>query len=397
MAGMPGMQGSDLAATVAAHTTDGTSVEPASTPQTMIMATRGGWQLMAHGAAWLVGQQQSGPRGADKVFATNWLMPMAQRDWGPGRLTLRGMLSLEPATITQRRYPELFQTGETAFGRPIEDGQHPHDFVMELAAAYDLRLGASLLTFYAAPVGAPALGPTAYPHRASASEDPLAPLGHHLEDSTHISDEVLTAGLTRGILRVEASAFHGREPDELRWNIDSGRLDSWSSRLTVAPSPDWSGQYSIGRLHQPEALVPSEDQLRMTASVMYNRPQAGGDWATTLLWGRTLSLPEHEVGNAYLAESTWRFEEKNRVWARVENVDRTNELLVSPPLPARFADHFLARIQAYSLGYDRELPPTAAVTWALGTQLTLYGAPAFLAPLYGAHPTGVIVFLKAWL
>src|SRR5207302_5783252 len=162
-------------------------------------------------------------------------MPMLQHDVGnKGRLTLRAMFSLEPATMTGRYYPELFQQGETAFGRPINDGQHPHDLFMEIAAIYDLKLREdTLLTFYGAPMGDPAIGPTAYPHRASASEDPIAALGHHLQYSTHIADDVITAGLTYKLARLEASGFHGREPDEFRWDIDSGKIDSWSTRVTV--------------------------------------------------------------------------------------------------------------------------------------------------------------------
>src|SRR5437899_6036339 len=144
-------------------------------------------------------------------------MGMAQREIGRGIFTMRAMLSFEPATVTQRRYPELFQQGETAFGKPIVDGQHPHDFIMELAAIYDWKLRKdTLLSFYFAPMGDPAMGPTAYPHRTSASEDPIAPLGHHLQDSTHIADDVVTAGLTYKSARFETSGFHGREPDEFR-------------------------------------------------------------------------------------------------------------------------------------------------------------------------------------
>jgi hypothetical protein len=107
-------------------------------------------------------------------------MGMAQHHAGPGTFTARMMLSLEPATVTGRQYPLLFQQGETAFGLPIVDGQHPHDFFMELAILYDLKLGEkSLLSFYFAPMGDPAIGPTAYPHRASAIEDPVGTLGHH--------------------------------------------------------------------------------------------------------------------------------------------------------------------------------------------------------------------------
>ena len=153
------------------------------------------------------------------------------------------------------------------------DGQHPHDFFMELAALYDLRLNENtMLSVYAAPTGDPALGPIAYPHRSSSSENPLAPLGHHLEDSTRIAGDVITVGITHRNLRLEASGFHGREPDEYRWDIDSGKIDSWSTRATFNPGQNWSLQYSISQLHSPEALNPTEDVRRMTASVMYNRP-----------------------------------------------------------------------------------------------------------------------------
>ncbi|HKN61481.1 MAG TPA: hypothetical protein VJW93_09905, partial [Candidatus Acidoferrales bacterium] len=255
------------------HSSAGTSGEPGSTPHAMLMTHVGDWTLMFHGSAFVNAIQQTGPRGGDKVFGTSWLMPMAQRSVGPGTLTVRGMFSLEPATITDRQYPELFQIGETAFGKPIVDGQHPHNFFMELAALYDVKLGEdTLLSFYAAPVGDPAMGPEAYPHRTSASEDPLASLGHHLQDSTHISDDVVTLGVTYKIARIEVSGFHGREPDENRWTISAGPIDSWSTRLTLNPAANWSGQYSIGRLHSPEQLFPAEDTLRMTASVMYDLP-----------------------------------------------------------------------------------------------------------------------------
>lgn len=261
-----------LITAVLQHTDSGTSLEPASTPVPMLMTTAGKWQVMFHGEAFINELQQSGPRGTDKFFSTNWFMPMVQRDLGPGQLTLRTMISLEPATVSERRYPELFQQGETAFGRPIVDGQHPHDLFMELSAFYDLKLSENtLLSFYGAPVGDPAMGPAAYPHRASAAENSVAPLGHHLEDSTHIADDVVTMGLAYRMVRFEASGFHGREPDEDRWDLDAGKIDSWSTRLTVSPAHNWSMQYSLAHLTSPEAIHPGEDVRRMTASVMYNR------------------------------------------------------------------------------------------------------------------------------
>ena len=134
------MQSESFLASVLQHATSGTDAEPNSTPFAMLMTTKGKWTLMFHGEAFLSETQQSGPRGGDKLFSTNWWMPMAQRKFGKGTLTLRTMLSFEPATVSDRRYPELFQEGETAFGRPIVDGQHPHDFFMELAALYDYKI-----------------------------------------------------------------------------------------------------------------------------------------------------------------------------------------------------------------------------------------------------------------
>jgi hypothetical protein len=376
------------------HAASGTSAEPKSTPAPMLMTMKDGWMLMFHGEAFLNALQQSGPRGSDKVFSTNWFMPMAQRKLGPGTFTARTMLSLEPATVTDRYYPELLQQGETAFGKPIVDGQHPHDFFMELAALYDLKLGENgLVSFYFAPAGDPAMGPTAYPHRASASEDPIAPLGHHLEDSTHIANDVITTGITYKMARLEASGFHGREPDEFRWDIDSGKIDSWSIRATMNPALNWSAQYSFGHLASPEALHPGEDVDRMTASIMYNRPTTHGNWASTLLWGRNRTS-DGLVWNGYLAESTLRFAQRNFAWGRIENADRTNELLLRNQIePPGFNESIIARVQVYTVGYDREFM-FSHLAIAPGAQFTLYTAPGALTQQYGNHPIGAVVFLR---
>ncbi|HEY6271486.1 MAG TPA: hypothetical protein VIX19_05760 [Terriglobales bacterium] len=378
------------------HSTSGTSAQPNSVPQPMIMTGAGKWMFMFHAEIFLNLEQQTGPSGGDKFFSTNWFMPMAQRSLGPGQLTLRSMLSLEPGTITDRFYPELFQQGETAFGRPLVNGQHPHNFFMELAALYDLKISPrALLSFYAAPVGDPAMGPTAYAHRISSSENPLAPLGHHLEDSTHIAYDVVTTGLTYRWIRVEASGFHGQEPGESRWGLSWGAIDSWSTRVTVQPGQNWSAQYSFAHLTSPEALEPQNDIQRMTASVTYNRPLARGNWASTVLWGRNHVLPSGENFNSYLAESTLRFTTREYVWGRIENVDRTNELLLAgQPQPPGFQERFLARIQAYTVGYDHDFHFLPGLATALGAEVTFYGKPAFLDPIYGQHPLGAILFVR---
>jgi hypothetical protein len=414
------------------HTTSGTSAEPASTPASMIMSSYRGWMLMLHGSAFIADTQQhaaanpSGPspavceqfnlpcappvvRGGDKLFSTNWIMPMAMRQLGPGQLTLRTMLSLEPATISGRQYSELFQQGETAFGRPIIDGQHPHNFFMELAALYDIHLGEqTLLSFYAAPIGDPAIGPTAYPHRLSASEDPIAALGHHQEDSTHIAYNVLTAGLTWRWLRFEESGFHGGEPSEQRWGFQPSpnghAIDSYSSRITFSPTANWSSQYSIAHIVSPEALYPGEDQQRQTASIMYNRPfgsttsdgSHAGNWSSTLLWGRTLSLSDSSKENSYLLESLLKFRTRNYVWTRIENAGRSNELLIPPgsSLPPDFSESPIGHVAAYTIGYDRDFHIAPHLTAAPGAQFTSYTTPEALISIYGQHPFGAVAFVR---
>jgi hypothetical protein len=378
------------------HASSGTSAEPNSTPTPMLMTMKGEWMLMFHANAFILDTQQSSHRGGDKLFSTNWFMPMALRELGPGQLTVRAMFSLEPATITSERYPLLFQEGEMAYGVPIADGQHPHDFFMEIAGLYDIHLGEHrLLSLYFAPIGDPAIGPTAYPHRASAFETPVGTLGHHQQDSTHIASDVITVGMTHGIVRVEASGFHGREPDEYRWNIDQGKIDSWSTRLTLQPGQNWSGQYSYARITSPEALFPTEDQERMTASLMYNKPFSNGNWASTAVWGRTRSLADSSKENSYLLESTLRFAKQNYAWTRLENAGRSNELLVGEhPLPPGFSEVPLTHVQAYTFGYDREFRRIPHLASALGAQVTAYGVGQPLQPIYGSNPVGVSIFLR---
>lgn len=377
----------------------GTSVDPASAPHGMLMKNAGGWNLMFHGVLFITDEQQTGPRGGDKFFSVNWFMGMAEHRIGNGSFVFRTMLSLDPATVSERRYPELFQTGETAFGRPITDGQHPHDLFMELALEYAHPFGdRTMLELYAAPVGDPALGPVAFSHRASASEIPQAPLGHHLQDSSHIADEVFTAAIKHGIWRIEAGGFHGAEPDENRWNIDAGGVDSWAARVTLAPRSNWSAQASVGRLHHPEAAE-AGDILRSTASVTYDRPFDRGNWAASLIWGRNHKTAQQRNINSYLFESTLRFLEKNYLAGRVELVDKDELFSNQPLLQQQLANTVgsVFRIGAYTLGYTRDFKLIPQLQTGIGANFTLYSLPSAIKPFYGDHPAGAMLFFRVRL
>jgi hypothetical protein len=55
---------------------------------------------------------------------------------------------------------------------------------------------------------------------------------------------------------------------------------------------------------------------------------------------------------------------------------------------------FLARVQAYTLGYDRDVHVIPHLAVAPGAQTTFYGVPGSLRPIYGVRPVGVVVFLR---
>ena len=378
----------------------GTSRNPAAWPMPMITRTVGQWTLMFMGQGFLVATQQSGPRGAGKLYSTNWVMFAAQHNLGKGAIEIRMMNSLEPATITSRQYPLLFQTGETAFGVPIVDGQHPHDFFMGLSVEYARPLGdGTTLSAYYAPVGDPALGPVAYPHRASAMELPQAPLGHHWQDSTHISNQVVTVGIQHRRVRLEASGFHGMEPNENRWNIDYGGIDSWAARLSFYPTANWAAQVSLGRLAHPERQEPG-DVLRSTASLEYVKPMGGRtSWATSLIWGRNHNTFTHRDTNSYLLETELPIRRRNFLTGRIELVDK-DELFAGSPEIEETLDRTAGstfRIAAFTAGYTRDVRLIPYLETGFGTNVSAYRVPRAIQPYYGEHPFGVNIYLRVRL
>ncbi len=366
----------------------GTAWEPASAPVPMWMISRGGWNLMAHGVIFLDYNQQGGPRGEGKAESVNYAMLMEQHRLWRGTILFRQMLSAESLTSPHPGFPELFQTGETYHGQPLVDHQHPHNVFGELSAYYIVPVGERLSWFaYGGPSAEPALGPVTYLHRTSASESPAAPLGHHLQDSTHTSFGVVTTGLVVSRFKLEGSVFNGREPNEERWSIQLNPLDSWSARASVAPGRNWTAQYSYGLLLHPEALEPTGDERRQTSSIEYNRPLARGNWASSVVWGRKRKIPENTVLNSYLFESTLNFLERNYAYTRLELVDK-DELF------PQAATHPAYRIGAYTLGGTRDL--VQARTWRLGLggDITFYSKPAVLDASYGNNPVSFRVFLR---
>ena len=248
---------------------------------------------------------------------------------------------------------------------------------MEAALLYRHLLAGELgLLLYAAPAGEPALGPVAFPQRLSALYNPFAPLGHHWEDSTHVSFGVFTAGVYTRLWKLEASSFNGREPDEDHWGVDLASLDSLSARLSLNPTANLSAQISYGYLRSPVALDPGPVH-RLTASITHNLPLGDGNWATTAVWGH--NIHGGQGSDALLLESTLALDRHHVLFGRAEAVAKGD--------PAG----------ALTLGYLYQLALARPAPGGRGRRR--HGEPpsAALEPAYGRFPLGGMAYLRLGL
>jgi hypothetical protein len=373
----------------------GTAWLPANTEMYGLHGRAGQWELMGHGNVFLqfLHEAANEHRGSTQAGSINWVMGMARRELGAGRLGLRGMFSLEQATIGGCGYPDLLATGEQCDGESIHDRQHQHDFLMEIAGEYERPLRGGLRwQLYAGLAGEPALGPVAYPHRLSAMPNPLAPIGHHWLDASHITFGVVTTGVFTRQWKVDASLFNGREPDEDRWDLDLAGLDSYSGRLSFAPSDDFLLQISAGHLNEAEAGEggqPRIDVDRVTASVTYHR-RAGGQnlWASTLAWGRN---EEAGVGShALLLETSLTRAERDVWFGRFEVAGKSAHDLDIHELN----EHELLTVGKLQAGYTRYFASAVGLRLGVGGHLSAGFVPESIKPQYGSRANlGVGFFL----
>lgn len=329
----------------------GTSWQPDLGPAMGRMDMAGPWMLMSRAELVGIYDYQSGPRGDQMPLLSGMLMGMAQRDFGDDTLGLRAMLSPDPL-MGRRGYPLLLASGETADGvSHLVDRQHPHDLVMELAGSYSHRLDDQSSVFlYLGYPGEPALGPPAFMHRASAMDDPAAPITHHWLDSTHVTFGVATAGVVLDAWKLEVSQFTGREPDQHRFGFDHPRFDSSSARVSYNPDEHWSLQASWGHLNSPEQLEPDVDETRYTASATYVALLGEeSSLAATLAWGlKRLSsgeklngvLGEVEVVPADLWTLFGRAEWEENAELVAGRIDRVGDVSLGAIRDVRLDDHW---------------------------------------------------------
>jgi hypothetical protein len=364
----------------------GTSWQPDVSSHGGLHAERGAWMLMGHVTLNGVYSWQDGPRGDEKAFLAGMIMGSARRDFSNGTLNLRAMVSPDPF-MGASGYPLLFAAGESADGvEPLVDRQHPHDLIMELSASYAHRLDANNSVFvYGGLPGEPAFGPPAFMHRMAAMDSPEAPLTHHWFDSTHITFGVVTAGWVHENWKIEASQFRGREPDQDRFDIETGDLDSTSVRLSWNPTENLSLQTSWADIESPEALHPDDDEERWSVSGIYTRRLGDAGW-----WSTTLAFSNKERSDgvsldAWLAEAAWHPDERWTFFARGEAIE-TDEL---------GAHHGpVEDVQRLSLGAVRDFRVNENVVFGIGAVAQAHFAPDALEASYDGDPTGALGFVR---
>jgi hypothetical protein len=359
----------------------GTSWLPDSSPMYGRMFMFGEDMLMLHGAIFPRYTNVSTRRGDDRIDAPNWFMGMYSHPlWNEAQFGSRLMMSLDPLTEGGRGYPLLFQTGESWNGEPLHDRQHPHDLFAELSFSLSQKFAHDLSAYvYFGYPGEPALGPPAFMHRPSAMDDPDAPIGHHWQDSTHITFGVATVGAQWRNVKVEGSIFTGREPDEERYNFDQPRFDSYSGRLSWNPTPNLALQVSQGYIKSPEELDPKTNVHRTTASAIYNVPLGrDANWSNTFVWGQNNATGEGKT-QSFLVESNYQ-RGRDTVYFRWERVQKSGHELVLKPVD----ESEIFPVSGYSFGYVRDLSHGNGLDIGLGTQFTVNALPDSLDRYYGS-------------
>lgn len=370
----------------------GTGWLPDETPMYAWMRHANNWNIMGHGALFFRQNFQNlnndYKRGGRQFDVPGWVMVMAQRKVkNNGLFMARAMLTTDAISMGGSGYPLLFQSGEAYKGQPLVDRQHPHELISELGMGYTQRITPGFdISLYVGYPGEPGVGPTAFMHRISSMNNPDAPLSHHWQDATHITFGVATLGIRYKKFKLETSRFKGREPDENRYDFDKPKLDSYSYRLSFAPSKNWTMQVSGAHLKSPEQLDLDHNVNRATASVIYSSSKSSDRiFTSALIWG--LNKADHQE-YSLLWEGNYQMN-KGAVYSRMESVQKSNHEL---DIAATVEEIY--NIQAITIGGVYKLADWFDTDISVGCQMTQNFIPDSLNFFYGSNPLSMQAFVR---
>ena len=356
----------------------------ADMPMRMLMLNGNGFATQVHTAR---------PRGTNALAGPNMFMiDLGQTVGDRHYLNLDVMTTLELWTLPKDGYPELLQIGEhNAHGTPFVDAQHPHSsplMGLTLSDTISYGRGQDHLKLSLSPRGQATEGPLAFMHRPTGLVNPDAPLGHHVgQDVAHISSTVVAASVRRDRTTLQASAFHGREPEPTRVDLPLGPLDSFAARVIHELGPRIVVSTSAAHVHAPEH---GADLRRYSASLTTEHPLDGG-WTLhhALIWGLVNFLDHAPALNAF-GDEFWLDRGGLALWGRVEALERT-------PAQLNIVASDLNRgryVFAVTLGLGRDVWTSTGVALSLGASVTQDLLPAAYRPAYGGDPFTAKVFAR---
>jgi hypothetical protein len=342
------------------------------------------------GLAFLASQQQLGPRGGDdELFSTNYLQVAMSRGFGRSAAMFRVTGTVEPATISDESVPSLFQSGPNRDGDFLIDHQPAQRYLTEAAVGFATDLGSfGALSIYAAPVGVPAFGTTPSRQRSSSASIVRTPLRESMQSFAGSASNVVTAGLTLGPVTLEASGFHySLSGGEVM--PDSGSINAKSARVRFSMTRNMFLQASIA---EGDDEVDADEQTfdrRTSAGFTYARTSGNGGVAFTVS-GAEEQLVDGEKLRALVGEGRFAFG-ANTISLRGESADTPGlfELEESPELAGQ-----TFRIDAYTLGYTRDIFRLAGATLSLGGEMTYFHAPHSFEEFYGHKPQSSRFFVR---
>lgn len=354
--------------------------------------------LMLHGNAFLNQTFAYGPRGRDAFSAPNMFMADLGTSVGDNHyFNLDFMGTFEKWTFPKSGYPELLQIGEENHEHiPYRDAQHPHSSpVMGLTFSDTIALGHDKdhVKVFFAPRGESTDGPIAFMHRPSGMVNPDAPLGHHIgQDVGHITSTVIGASLRLSRTNIEASTFHGQEPEPDQVDLPFGTPNSYAFRLT---HEFWDGIFAMASaayVKDPEPHGSVDHLWRYSASLYRNALPAGNGWLVhdSFIWGMIHGYDGASVLHSF-GKEYWVHKGAHNLWGRLEVLQRTpGELAITGvAIPTR--PHWVG---ALTLGYSHTLVKGDNADLGLGGSFTQDWLPQVYRAAYRGNPFSGKIFLQ---
>ena len=201
----------------------------------------------------------------------------------------------------------------------------------------------------------------------------------------------MTAGLVLDRVKLEASRFNGREPDQKRYNIETAPLDSTALRAVVEPDARTLAAGELGEADRARAArargrpAPLVGERNLHAA---DRATAGG--RRPLAWGR--KTIEGEPQDAFALETSL----KRGAWTLFGRGEITeNNELSKPSMTTMMGTREAFRVGKASLGLARDVDLGGPFGLTVGALASVNVIPDGLRAEYGRqYPLGAMAFLR---